>query len=414
MSDVDVEDARTVLARCDELASHSVSPTGIDRRYLTAQHAAVNALAAAWMVEAGMRTWQDAAGNQHGRLEGAEPGLPALVLGSHLDSVPDAGRYDGILGVLVAITVTGRLREDAHRLPFAVEVVAFGDEEGTRFGATLLGSRALAGTWDSAWWDLRDDDGVSLAEAFRAFGLDPAAVGDAARRPEDLAGYLEVHIEQGPLLEEADRALAVVSGIAGAMRALVTLEGDARHCATPYANRRDAMLGACEQILVTDEVARAAGCHVTMGHIAVEPDAVNVVAGSATFSIDLRSPDDGVRAATWAAIHAELERIAAERRLGLTVRVTHEAAATAADPRLSEAVRAGIVATGDADPMSLPSIAGHDAMAVAERCGIGMLFVRCGGGISHHPDESVREDDVALAVTAFEQAVRKFAGLAPA
>ncbi|MGO1316228.1 MAG: allantoate amidohydrolase, partial [Cellulomonadaceae bacterium] len=407
-------DARTVLARCDELARHSSSPTGIDRRYLTPEHAAVNALAATWMAEAGMRTWQDAAGNQHGRLEGAEPGLPALVLGSHLDSVPNAGRYDGTLGVLIAIAVAGRLREQADRLPFALEVVAFGDEEGTRFGATLLGSRALAGTWNPAWWDLTDDDDVSLAEAFRSFGLDPDAIGQAALQPQDVVGYLEVHIEQGPLLEEADRGLAVVSGVAGAMRVLVTLEGDARHCATPYANRRDAMLGACEQILVTDEVARAAGCHVTMGHIAVEPDAVNVVAGSATFSIDLRSADDDVLASTWAATRAELDRIAAERRLGLTVRITHEAAATTADPRLSEAVRAGIVATGDADPMSLPSIAGHDAMAVAARCGIGMLFVRCGGGVSHHPDESVREDDVALAVTAFERAVLELAGIAAA
>ena len=397
-------DTRTILDRCDELATYSASPTGIDRRYLTPQHAAVNALVAGWLEQAGLlRTWQDAAGNQWGRLEGFRPGLPALVLGSHLDSVPDAGRYDGILGVTVAVQIAERLR--SNRLPFALEVVAFGDEEGSRFGATLLGSRAVAGSWDAAWWELVDEDGLSLADAFTAFGLDPARVGEAARSRDSLVGYLEPHIEQGPLLEEADRSLAVVSGIAGATRALVTLEGEARHCATPYAARRDAMLGACEQILAVDEIARAAGCYVTMGHLAVEPDAVNVVAGQVTYSIDLRSPDDDLRATTWARLCERIEELAAARRLGVSVQVTHSARATTVDPRLAQLVRAGIQATGDADPMMLPSIAGHDTMAMADLCEVAMLFVRCGGGISHHPDESVRAQDVAAAVTALERTV---------
>lgn len=400
-----------ILARCDELAAHSASPDGIDRRYLTPEHAAVNALAATWMAQAGMTTWQDEAGNLCGRLEGARPGLPALLLGSHLDSVPDAGRYDGILGVLTAIAVVGRLRERAAELPFALEVVAFGDEEGARFGAALLGSRALAGTWDTSWWDLTDAAGTTLREAFTRFGLDPDAVGAAARTAQDVIGYLEVHIEQGPVIEETGRSLAVVTGIAGALRARVTLVGEARHCATPYGRRRDAMLGACEAILEVDRLSRAGGCAVTVGHIAVEPDAVNVIAGTAEFSIDLRSADDGLRERTWERVLERLGSLAQERGLELSVQVTHAAPAVVADPLLSAAVTAGVAATGDVLPLRLPSIAGHDAMAVAALTGTAMLFVRCFDGISHHPDEGVRAEDVALALLAFERAVLEVAGL---
>jgi allantoate deiminase len=176
--------AAAVLERCELLATHSSLPGGLIQRVnLSTEHAAVNALAATWMQEAGMTTWQDAAGNQCGRLEGAEPGLPALLLGSHLDTVPSAGKYDGILGVLTAIAVVHRIRSSGRVLPFALEVVAFADEEGTRFGRALIGSRAFAGTFDPAWWDLHDENGVSLRQAFLDFGLDPAKVGDAARRP---------------------------------------------------------------------------------------------------------------------------------------------------------------------------------------------------------------------------------------
>lgn len=400
-----------ILARCDELATYSASPDGIDRRYLTPEHAAVNALAASWMAQAGMATWQDGAGNLCGRLEGARPGLPALLLGSHLDSVPDAGRYDGILGVLTAIEVVDRLRGRAAELPFAVEVIAFGDEEGARFGATLLGSRALAGTWDERWWDLTDAAGTTLRSAFTTFGLDPDAVCGAARDPRETVGYLEVHIEQGPVIEEAGRSLAVVTGIAGALRAQVTLVGEARHCATPYGRRRDAMLGACEAILEVDRLAREGGCAVTVGHIAVEPDAVNVIAGTAEFSIDLRSADDDQRERTWATILDRLKTLATKRGLDLSVHVTHAAPAVVADPALSAAVASGVAATGDETPLHLPSIAGHDAMAVAALTGTAMLFVRCFDGISHHPDEGVRAQDVELALHAFERAVLEVAGL---
>lgn len=395
-------EADLIMARADELATHSQSSTGIDRQYLTPQHAAVNAIAARWMREAGMETWQDAAGNQCGRLQGAGRGLPTLLLGSHLDSVPGAGRYDGILGVLLAIAVANRIEEGT--LPFDLDVVAFGDEEGTRYGRTLLGSAALGGSWDPAWTALEDAHGATLRDAALQFGLDPDGIGGAARDPQSLVGYLEAHIEQGPILEQEDRALAIVTSIAGARRMFITLHGDARHCATPWELRRDALVGAAEAISAIERIGKQRGTPVTVGHIRVEPDAVNVIPGLAEFSLDIRDHDDDARDATLDVILAEIQRLATERGLTVDVRHTHEATATHCAPHLQAALGAGIRATG-ADVRELFSVAGHDAMAVANATEVGMLFIRCKGGISHSADESVRVDDVAVALDAFHAAV---------
>jgi allantoate deiminase len=401
--------ARTVMERCDLLAALSSRPDGIERVYLSDEHAAVNALVGRWMRDAGLTTRQDAAGNLCGRLEGSGPGLPAVLLGSHLDTVPGAGRYDGILGVLVAVAVAGRLAETADGLPFALEVVAFADEEGARFGATLLGSRAVAGTWREEWWDLTGADGVTLRDAAVRFGLDPARIAAAARRPEELLGYLEVHIEQGPLLEEADRSLGVVTSIAGARRLLVTFTGESRHCATPWERRRDALAAAAEAVLAVERIARSAGSPATVGHLRVEPDAVNVVPGLAELSIDLRDATDDSRDATLGAVLAELDAIGARRGVAVTTVETHSAPAVACDGDLRAAIAAAIRSTGDAAPMELYSVAGHDAMAVAAIAPVGMMFVRCAGGISHHADESVRTEDVAAAIHALDAAVHTLA-----
>lgn len=400
------EAARRVLARADELAALSRMPTGIDRRYLTPEHRAANALTAGWLAEAGLDAWQDAAGNQCGRVPGAGGDAPVVMLGSHLDSVPDAGRYDGILGVLVALEVAERLRDEP--LPFALEVIGFADEEGTRFGATLLGSRAVAGTWDPALTLLRDDDGVTLREAARGFGVDPDRIGDASRAGR-VRAYLEAHIEQGPLLERADRALGVVTAIAAAERRILTLTGETRHGATPWDLRHDALLGFAEADLAIERIVRAAGAYATVGHVAVQPDAVNVIPGVAEFSLDLRAATAAERDAAWELVHAELQRLAAARGLTLDVVSTHRADACVADPALRSAIEAGIRATGDAAPIELFSVAGHDAMAIAACAPVAMLFVRCAGGISHSPEESVRADDVALAIDALEAAVRDLA-----
>ncbi|WP_291049936.1 allantoate amidohydrolase [Herbiconiux sp.] len=400
--------AETLLARCEELATHSSLPDGlIERVYLSKEHAEVNAIAAEWMRAAGMSTWQDAAGNLCGRLEGATPGLPALLLGSHLDTVPSAGKYDGILGVLTAIAVVERLHASgrAATLPFAVEVVAFADEEGTRFGRALLGSRAYAGTWDDAWWELRGEDGVTLREAFVEWGLDPSTIGDAARKRSDFVGYLEAHIEQGPYLEDENKALGIVSSIAGARRFLVTVIGRAGHSGTPYERRRDALAGAADAIIAIERIARSAQLIATVGHLEVFPDAVNVIPGKVEFSLDLRGEYDSERDRIWTVIQDMLSDICRQRRLRWESVETHSAPAAVCSARLRGVIAEGIRSTGDRRPMSLFSKAGHDAMAIAEIAEIGMLFVRCEGGVSHNPEERVTASDVAATIDAFEQAV---------
>ena len=399
--------AAEVLARCAELDRCSASPTRLERVHLTPEHAAANRLAAGWLEQAGLRTWQDAAGNQWGRREARTAGRPALVLGSHLDTVPDAGSYDGMLGVVMAIAVAERLR--GTELPFALEVVGFGDEEGARFGKALLGSSAVAGTWDAAWEELRDRDGVPLRQAFSDFGLDAARVGEAARRPEELVGYLEAHIEQGPHLEAADRSLGYVTTIAGARRFLLSVVGEARHAGgTPYPRLSDAFAGAGEAVVAVERLARDGGCLATVGRLEVWPGAVNVIPGRAELTLDLRAATDAERDAMWQRVHAEITAICDRRGLGLEVVETHRAPAAPCAPWLQQAVVAGIRATDDAgcaEPLALWSPAGHDAMALAAVTDVGMLFIRCADGISHSPDEDVREIDVARGLDALEAAV---------
>lgn len=398
--------ANEIMRRCDVLAQQSSMDGGIERVFLSPQHQAVNAIVGEWMAEAGMEVRVDAAGNLRGWYAGAEADAPTLLLGSHLDSVPDAGRYDGILGVMLAIAVVARLAERGERLPVAVEVLAFADEEGTRFGRTLLGSSAAAGTWDPAWLALPDADGVTMAEAAVAFGLDPERFPDAAVERDRVVGYLEAHIEQGPLLEDAGLPLAVVSAIAGARRFDVTVVGEAGHAGgTPFERRRDALAGAAELIVAIETVARRTGAIATVGRIAARPGAVNVIAGEAVFSLDLRAETDAMRDAALADIRAAAQEICARRRLDVDFAQLHEARAVVADPRLAAAIGAGIRdATGGEGP-ALLSKAGHDAMAMAEACPWAMLFIRCAGGISHHPDELVDVGDVAAALDAFETAV---------
>lgn len=399
-------DAAAVLGRCDVLATFTATPGMIDRAYLTPEHAAANAATAGWMEAAGMTARTDEAGNIVGRYAGATPDAPTLLLGSHLDTVPDAGRYDGPLGVMLAIAVVARLAARGERLPVAIEVLGFGDEEGTRFGATLLGSRAVAGTWDPRWWELADADGVSLFDAFHAFGLDPSRIGDAARDPGRIAGYLEAHIEQGPYLEETGRALGLVSAIAGARRFELTLTGKAGHAGgVPMERRRDALAGAARAVLDIERLALELGCVATVGMIDVEPGAANVIPGEARFSLDVRAETDERRDGCWLAIQNALQETCRDRRLALAIEETHSAPAEQPDPRLVAAVREGISAAGDDDPLVLLSKAGHDAMAIGATIPWAMMFIACEGGVSHHPDEAVLEQDVAAAIDAFEAAV---------
>ncbi len=407
--------ARRVMARCDELARVTATPGEIERVYLSPEHARVNRLAAEWMREIGMSSRQDAAGNQVGRLEASDRHGRALVLGSHLDTVPDAGRYDGIVGVLMALEVVRMLRAPTDGgwrspLPFALEVMAFSDEEGTRFGKALLGSSAVAGTWDDDWWMLADADGTTLRQAFLEFGLDPGRVGEASRRPDELAGYLEAHIEQGPELDRRGESLAVVSSIASARRFQLVVEGEARHAGgTPYDMRRDALLGASEAALAVERLCRAEH-HIigTVGQLEAFPGGVNVVPGEARFSLDLRGEFDGERDRVWDAIARELDAIMGRRNLRWRAREVHNAAAVMCAPLLRDVVREGILSTrppGADDPATIFSRAGHDGMAIGAITDVGMLFLRNPDGISHHPDEAVSARDVGLGIRALAESV---------
>lgn len=399
---------KRLLARCDQLASFSALSDGILRAYLTPEHAQANAQVAEWMQAAGMSTWVDAVGNQWGRYEGRDPNAKTLVLGSHLDTVPYAGRYDGILGVLLAIELVADLYQRQERLPFAIEIVGFCDEEGTRFGATLIGSKALAGQWDNDWLDLVDRDGVSMKSALEAFGLPPANVAQAQRDPKHWLGFWEVHIEQGPVLESLNLPVGIVTGIAGAKRATISVKGQAGHAGTTPMNlRRDALTGAADITLAVETIANYAGGDIvaTVGQCDVRPSAVNVIAGNATLSLDVRSQSDAERDRVLQQIRIASSVIAERRQLTTDWEWHHEASAVLCDDDFQAVFEQAVISNG-VDAYRLPSGAGHDAMAVAEITPMAMLFLRSPKGLSHHPDEAVIADDVTTSLAVMKSALR--------
>jgi len=394
--------AATVMARCDLLAMLSEEEGRLTRRSFTPALRRANDQVAIWMRAAGMDVREDAIGSLVGHYPADRSGASTLLLGSHLDSVRDAGRYDGPLGVLVGLAAVERLHHAGSRLPFAVDLAAFADEEGVRFGAACLGSAVAAGRpLDPALLALQDADGITLDEAIRAFGGNPALLAAAARRPTDLLGYVEVHIEQGPLLEAQGQPLGVVTAIQGATRATLRFEGTAGHAGTvPMELRRDALCAAAELVLAVEAVARATpGLVATVGQLSVHPGASNVIPGAASLSLDLRHPDDTTHLAAVAALRVRAEQIAAGRAVGLTWDQRPSGAAVPMAPALRERLARAVVAAGHT-PVELSSGAGHDAGVMARVTDSAMLFVRCAGGVSHNPAEAVDVADVAAAIAA--------------
>jgi allantoate deiminase len=384
--------AGRVLERCDELARFSEEEGLITRWYGSRSLVEAAGAVAGWMEEAGMAVRRDAVGNVIGRAGG---GAGTFVLGSHIDTVRDAGRYDGPLGVILAIEAA----EQAGDLPFAVEVVAFADEEGGRFPLSFLGSRGWAGLLGVEDGDVTDSEGDSLAGAVRAMGGDPAAIGTRSA-PDDLLGYLEVHIEQGPVLQDQDLPVGIVTAIAAQSRGNIDLHGMAGHAGnTPMRLRRDALAGAAELVLEVERLARETdGLTATVGRIRVDPNVGNVIAGRARFSYDVRHQDGAVRDQARDRIMEAARAVADRRGLQLDWQRRDDIAPVPMSVLLRERLAR---ACGEAGvrPFELGSGAGHDAVTASQLTPeVAMLFVRCKDGISHNPAESVRAEDVAVAL----------------
>jgi allantoate deiminase len=340
----------------------------------------------------GMDVRTDAVGNLRGMWRPARLGGPRLIIGSHIDTVPDAGAFDGVLGVTLALEWVQLAQEAA--LPIAIEVIAFSEEEGVRFGVPFIGSRAVAGRFDPALLELKDADGISIEHAIRAFGLDPLD-SDAAQLDGDVIGFFEVHIEQGPVLEAGGLSVAAVSGILGQTRLSIQFSGHANHAGTtPMPMRRDALAAAAEWIAAVETIAsRTEGLVATVGKIALEPNAANVIPGTARVSLDVRHPRDLRRDAAVEELVARARAIADRRGIATELTRQMNEPAVSMDERLTAYLSDSIEAAG-LPSKSMPSGAGHDAMVMSTRVPAAMLFLRSPGGISHHPAETVREDDV--------------------
>jgi allantoate deiminase len=398
-----------ICARIDALAAITSDPPRLTRIFLSPEQRWATDLVLGWMRDAGMTAHQDAVGNAVGRYEGATPGLPALILGSHLDTVRNAGRYDGMLGVVTAIACVDRLNREGRRLGFAIEIIGFADEEGVRFGATMLGSRAVAGAFDPALLNLRDDDGVMMRDAMIEFGLDPARIGDAALDRAGSLAYVELHIEQGPVLETEGLPVGCVTAISGATRYEVELAGMAGHAGTvPMGGRRDALAAAAACVLAVEtRCAAAPGLVGTVGRLEVVSGAINVIPGLVRFTIDVRAPDDAARLCAADELLDAIGAICARRGITVAARKIHELAAAPCAPWLMDQIDGAIAAQGIA-PLRLPSGAGHDGMAMVGLADIAMIFVRCAGGISHHPAESITVADAGIGAQVLFDFIRDF------
>ncbi|SMS02166.1 N-carbamoyl-L-amino acid hydrolase [Vibrio mangrovi] len=389
--------ATQVMEKIQTLASFSAMQDGILRAYLTEEHRQAHQQLARWMTQAGLETWQDEVGNQWGRKVAANPELPTLIIGSHSDTVANAGGYDGPLGILLAIEALDALQDT--ELPFHVDVVAFADEEGTRFQTTLLGSSPVAGLWNPALLDRQDAEGISIGEAMRHFGLEPDNVAQAARKPEETLAYLEVHIEQGPLLESLDLPVGVVTAIAGAKRFLIDVSGVAGHAGTvPLPLRHDALCGVAQMIATIEAFATEHEIVATVGKCDVRSAAVNVIPGQVQFSLDIRSQSQEKLDRCTQLLMQQLATIGEKRGLNVVHEQIYQAQAVPCSDRLQQLWAQVVESATGKDVCYLASGAGHDAMVMANLADMGMLFVRCEKGISHNPKENVQTQDVAVAL----------------
>lgn len=367
------------MRRCDELGAISDEAGLLTRAFHSPAMQRANALVASWMQAAELETREDAAFNLIGRWPSPRRGAKTLLLGSHLDTVRDAGKYDGPFGVLAAIAAVESLRAEAMSLPFHLEVIGFSDEEGARYQTTYLGSRAVAGTLTADDLRIIEEKGIERAR----------------RRAGEFLAYAEAHIEQGPVLEQEGLPVAAVSGIAGQSRIRVEFVGTAGHAGTtPMALRKDALCAAAEFILAAERC----GITATVGKLEARPGASNVIPGAVTLTLDVRDLSDARRAAALRRLRRQAEGIAKRRKVRAAWIPVQDSPSVRCDPALTRLMQRSIARHADR-ALTLPSGAGHDAVAMSAICPVAMLFVRCKGGISHHPGESITSRDAQVAIT---------------
>ena len=400
--------------RLEDLGKISDRPDQLARVFLSDANQAAARAVLGWMEEAGWRTSHDALGNIRGIHEGTGNSKKPLLLGSHLDTVIDAGKYDGALGIVTAIAAMEWLAGENQQPSFPVHVLGFCDEEGVRFHATYLGSRACTGQLDEATLAVTDASGRDLRQVIAEEGWHDGA-SSIGYAPGEAAAYVEIHIEQGRVLEENRHALGVVPSICGQSRVAVRMDGQAEHAGTtPMGLRRDALAAAAACVLAIEAHAREnAPLVATVGRMDVHPGAGNVIPGRVEFTLDIRHPEDAAREAAARELQRACARIAGERGIRLEWQVLQSSPAVACDARIMELLGIAIGAVCPHPPLAIPSGAGHDAVMMSRVAPVGMLFVRCRDGLSHHPEESVTPDDVAAAIAAtaaFLRAWEKEAG----
>ncbi|HJZ65939.1 MAG TPA: allantoate amidohydrolase [Candidatus Acidoferrum sp.] len=390
--------AREALVRCDALANFSEDANSLRRTFLSPPMHNCHAEIAAWLKLLGMSAKVDAVGNLRALYEGAKLDAPRLLIGSHLDTVPNAGKYDGMLGVVLAVALLEEL--DGRRFPFGIEVVGFSEEEGVRFGVPFIGSRALVGRVDAELLEQQDWNGISVREAIQQFGLDDRKISEA-RLASSVFGYLEFHIEQGPVLEKLDRRLAAVEAIVGQTRLALRFLGKANHAGTtPLDARYDALAGAAEWInFVESRAKQIDGLVATVGSIEAKPGATNVIPGEVRLTLDVRHKADDVRSRAVQELAVRGAEIAKSRGLSFEWSTLLEQNAVFMDDLMTRETEAAIQSSGY-ESHRMTSGAGHDAMILAERVPSAMIFLRSPGGISHDPAEAVLLEDIEAAIEA--------------
>jgi len=424
-----IDRARHIISRINRLAAISEDDKGITRRYGTPAAIQAGKIVIEWMQAAGLQTRVDAIGNLYGRRPAADPNAKTLVIASHLDTVVNAGRWDGPLGVLTGLDILESLDRQNIHLPFHIQLIAFCDEEGVRFHTTYLGSKTFAGSLEPATLQRTDEQGITLEQAIRAIGGNPDGLAAEAFPREQLLGYFELHIEQGPVLWEKNIPVAPVTAIAGQIRAELHFTGEAGHAGNdPPAMRRDALCAAAEFILGTENLARAssqpptppqppptqpsaASFLATVGKLYIPNPASNVIPGETTLSLDIRSADSATLERAHQQLRTLAESLAKKRGLTLTWNLIQSSNPVTCDDRMTRLLADTIRAAGY-EPLPLVSGAGHDAVPISAIAAVSMLFVRCYKGISHNPLENVETEDLAAAIAVAENFILNLSEIA--